>query len=245
MTSGNYLVFDIETVARPIEEFDASQQEYLLRGATTEEEIQQKISQFALSPFTGKIASIGLLYMSMFNEEWNEIKIGSYTLDESMSDGEERIGILPLTGAEVKYFNEKTLLENFWEIFKKSNPHLISFNGRNFDSPFLMLRSGILGVRPTRNLMEGTKFNYPHHYDLIDELSFYMNDRIGPARRFNLDFYTKAFGIESPKTKEVNGSVVTELFNEGKIEEIADYCLKDIRATWELFLRWQKYLQFN
>ncbi len=245
MTSGNYLVFDIETIARPIEDFDEAQQEYLLRGAATEEERQQKISQFALSPFTGKVVSIGLLYMSMFNDEWNEIKIGAYSLDESMKDGEERIGILPLTGAEAKYYNEKTLLENFWDIFKKSNPHLISFNGRNFDSPFLMLRSGLLGVRPTRNFMEGTKFNYPHHYDLIDELSYYTNDRSGAARKFNLDFYTKAFGIESPKSKEVNGSLVTELYREGRIEDIADYCLKDIRATWELFSKWQKYLLFN
>ena len=149
------------------------------------------------------------------------------------------------TGDPCLIWNEKQLLEKFWSILKKyHNAHLISFNGRNFDAPFIMLRSALLKVRPYRNLMSGTKFNYPQHTDLIDELTFYNPSQYGATRRFNFDFYTRAFGIKSPKSQDIDGSKVSEYFAQGRISEIAEYCLRDVTATWELFLLWKEYLKF-
>jgi len=45
-----FLTFDIETVPLPWESFSESQQEYLIRGAKTEEEIQKKKDEMGLSP---------------------------------------------------------------------------------------------------------------------------------------------------------------------------------------------------
>ncbi len=108
-----------------------------------------------------------------------------------------------------------------------------------------MHRSAIYHLRPTRNLMEGTKFNYSKHIDLLDELTFYSPSSSGPTRRFNFDFYARAFGIVSPKAEGVDGSKVSDYFAQGKIIEIAEYCLRDVVATIELFEFWNKYLNFK
>ena len=93
--------------------------------------------------------------------------------------------------------------------------------------------------------MDGTKFNYNFHTDLIDELCFFNPYSYGATRRFNFDFYTRVFGITSPKSEGLDGSKVSVYFADGRIYEIAEYCLRDVRATWELFLIWSKLLKFD
>jgi predicted PolB exonuclease-like 3'-5' exonuclease len=107
-----------------------------------------------------------------------------------------------------------------------------------------MLRSAVLGIRPSRNVMSGTRFNYPAHTDLIDELTFYSAASSGATRRFNFDMFAKAFGITSPKAAGVDGSKVGVLFEAGDMTSIAEYCLRDVRATWELYLKWRELLKF-
>ncbi len=247
-----YLVFDIETIPSEWDSFSESQQEYLLRRANNEEEIEQKKRELALSPLTAKVVCIGMQLVEIVDYNASEQqdkyaikKAIAYSLDESMEDGESQE--VNLADGSLCYLtSEKTLLEKFWKIFSKyPKAHLISFNGRTFDAPFLMLRSAKMGVRPSRNLMTGTKFNYPLHTDLIDELCFYMPSQSGATRRYNFDFFTRAFGITSPKEAGVDGSKVAEYFSDGRINEISEYCLRDVKATWELFLYWEKYLKFN
>lgn len=239
-----YLAFDIETSAEEFENFSPSQQEFLLRRAETPEEQEQKKAEMALSPLTSRCVCIGMKMIEAEGDEFTLKDSVAYSLDMSLADGETK-EIDLADGNKCYLSNERTLLENFWKIFRKyPDIHLISFNGRGFDAPFLMLRSAKLQVRPARNLMAGTKFNYPLHTDLIDELCFYMPTSYGATRRYNFDFFTQAFGLVSPKAAGVNGSMVTEYFKEGKIAEISEYCLRDVKATWELFDYWQKYLKF-
>ena len=76
-----------------------------------------------------------------------------------------------------------------------------------------------------------------------EQFTFYgVSGREGAARRFNLDFYCKAFGIESPKSHGVTGMDVNTLMAGGKFREIAEYCLRDVRATVELYKIWQERL---
>jgi len=124
-------------------------------------------------------------------------------------------------------------------------PTLITFNGRVFDIPFIMLRSAVYKIRPAFNLMAGTKFNYPKHIDLIDELTYYSPSQYGATKKFNFDFYAHSFGITSPKAQGIDGSKVSEFFAEGRIKEISEYCMRDVVATWELFLFWNEYLNFS
>ena len=78
----------------------------------------------------------------------------------------------------------------------------------------------------------GYRYATDPHCDLAEQLTFYgVSGRDGAARKFNLDFYCKAFGIESPKAQGVTGMDVSDLVAQGRHKEIADYCLRDVRAT--------------
>src|SRR5512135_254817 len=55
------VVFDIETLAFPLESFDTVQQEYLLKFAKTPEERIEAIQKLSLTPFTAETLAIGML----------------------------------------------------------------------------------------------------------------------------------------------------------------------------------------
>jgi hypothetical protein len=54
--------------------------------------------------------------------------------------------------------------------------------------------------------------------------------------RYSLDFWCRRFDIESPKGS-IDGSQVARAYRDGRIEDIGEYCLRDVRATCELFRR--------
>jgi hypothetical protein len=60
--------------------------------------------------------------------------------------------------------------------------------------------------------------------------------------RFNLDLACKSFGIVSSKTDGMDGRAVETLYRAGRHEDIATYCLEDVRATCELYLKLEKTL---
>ena len=45
------------------------------------------------------------------------------------------------------------------------------------------------------------------------------------------------FGVASPKDGGVVASQVAEFYHSGRIQEVADYCLRDVKSTYELFQR--------
>lgn len=237
-----YLVFDIETSPLDWETFSASQQEYLLRNLQTDEEKQKRMIEFGLSPFTAQIICIGLYLVKIEEEQEVEKNAVAYVVDNSINDESERSEVVD--DIRIYEVSERKAIEIFWKILNKYNEiHLITFNGRNFDCPFIMLRSAILGVKPSRNLMEGSKFNYKLHTDLLDELTFYQPTfYFSATKKFNLDFYARSFGIESPKSYGIDGSNVSEYYKDGKFVDIALYCIRDVKSTWELYKKIREYL---
>lgn len=241
-----YLCFDIETIPLPWESFSESQQEFLLRRAETEADQDQRKAEMALSPMTAQAVCIGLQLMRKADDNsWEMIKKAAFSCDSSLT-GENSSTLTLSTGDPCFLSSEEKLIQDFWRILKKyNNATLVSFNGRGFDAPFLMLRSAIKKIRPSRNLMAGTKFNYPQHVDLIDELTFYNPSSIGATKRFNFDFYARAFGLTSPKSEGIDGSKVNEFYQQGRIAEIAEYCMRDVATTWKLFLIWKEFLSWK
>ena len=225
------LIFDIETCSYPFESLSESQREYLLKYADKETDPAKKESMrdetvryTSLYPYTAKCVAIG-----MYDVE----KEKSYVYYESNSQGEEWNA--ENTNVQYKGLAEKEMLESFWRIAQYVD-QFITFNGRNFDIPFLMMRSAMLGVKVTRNLM-GYRYG-DIHIDLLEQFTFYST-----TRKFNLDFYCHAFGIESPKSKDISGMEVKTLYEAGRIKDIAVYCSKDIYATYQLFKIWNEYLK--
>lgn len=219
------VVVDIETLAFPLETFDPIQQDYLLRFAESEEEKAETIQKLNLYPLTAQIIAIG-----MYNPDTERGKI-LFQADERVDTFSEDETIHYLSG------DERTILSTFWDDVVKYE-QIITFNGRGFDGPFLMMRSAILGIRPTRNLLP-YRFDPSQHCDLLEQFTFY-----GAIRKFNLDFYCKAFGVESPKSHGITGLDLGKLWEEKRFREIAEYCLGDLKATAELFKRWETYLKF-
>jgi 3'-5' exonuclease len=217
------VVIDIETLGYPLEFFDEVQQEYLLKFSDTDEKKLEAIQKFSLYPTTSQIITIGMLNPDTGH---GKVLFQSESRVDEMSDDKE---IHFLSGTESE------LLSTFWQDLIHYE-QFITFNGRGFDCPFLMLRSAMLGVHPTRNLMP-YRYDSKIHCDLLEQLTFY-----GALRKFNLDFYCKSFGIESPKSHGITGLDLRELFEQKRFREIADYNLGDLKATAELFLRWDTYL---
>ncbi|MBK5258005.1 MAG: ribonuclease H-like domain-containing protein [Thermoanaerobaculia bacterium] len=216
------LVIDIETVGTPWEEHDTYVREYLIKGMN-EAEAEEEKRRGALSPFTGRIVAIGIvnaetgrscaLYEVPGQTELITRKEGSRTL---------------ISGTE------KQILEKFWDFLQRGD-RFISFNGRQFDGPFLMIRSAIHGIAPKRDLV-GNRYRFHPNCDLREVLNF--NGTINSRQmRFNLDLACKTFDIASSKQEGMDGRSVETMYRTGRHEEIATYCLEDVRATCELYLK--------
>jgi len=233
------LVFDIETSALPLDRFDEAQQEYLFREcakisdetarAARRAELHQ---QFSLWPLTSQVVCIAML---------NADTARGQVLFTAAENEPEADAAGPVQF--IACMEEAELLAAFWDVAKRYDT-IVSFNGRGFDVPFIYLRSALLNVPISRKDWLGYRFQTEPHCDLAEQFTFYgVSGRDGAARRFNLDFYCKAFGIESPKSHGVTGMDVGTMLAAGRYREIAEYCLRDVKATVELYQVWKERLQ--
>ncbi len=232
------LVFDIETSALSEDSFDESQLEYLFRDAAKLEEGAERDAKhgeikrmFNLWPFTAQVVCIAML-----NADSAKGKVlfiaEDYEEDEAGKEGVEFVPCM----------DEAELITEFWNAAKHFDK-VVTFNGRGFDVPFMYLRSALLNVPISKKNWLGYRFAIEPHCDLAEQLTFYgVSGRTGAARRFNLDFYCKMFGIESPKSHGVTGMDVNDMMKEGRYQEIAEYCVRDVRATVALYQIWQERL---
>ncbi len=231
------LIFDIETVGEKWEDFDNVTKEVLTRWVNKtarnpdeKNALQEDIKAgLGFSPLTGIVVAIGLydlerkqgvVYYTGNGDEKDEVS-GEYTYKQR-SEGE--------------------MLTEFWEGAKHYDT-FVTFNGRGFDVPFLLHRSVVHSIKPTKNLMEG---RYPsqqkscRHVDLQDELTFFG----AMYRKPSLHLFCRAYGIKSPKG-EVSGDDVAELFAHRKFRDIAHYNARDVVATTALYQKWLEYLSFK
>jgi len=220
------IVFDIETAGKDFESLDTPTQEYLLRRAETEEEILEVKDSLSFYPLTGEVIAIGML---------NPDSLRGAVYYQAPQDS-----LLPFEEDNISFHasTEREILKIFWEAIKNYD-QFITFNGRGFDCPFIMVRSAVHKIKPTRDLMPN-RYSGPH-VDLLDHLTFYGASR----RRFSLDMWCKAFGIKSPKSEGITGYDVKGLFSSRRYIEIAKYCLGDIMATKELLTYWENYIRFS
>ena len=218
------VVIDIETAGQPWESLDDAQRTYLERNARSEEERLRMPESMSLWPLTGKIIVIAMLNPdSGRGRIWYEKTDGR--LEETSTDRR-----FTFVGDE-----EAVCLAEFWKAMRRFH-RFVTFNGRGFDGPFLMLRSAALGVTVTRNLV-GYRYALRPHTDLLEALSFF-----GASRKWNLDFACKAFGVPSPKEQGMDGFSVGPFYRAGRLREIANYCRRDVEATAGLFQKLEKTL---
>lgn len=239
MSTPAKLIVDIETIGEDFSALDEATQDVLTRWIKKESgdedeftvALEELKNGLGFSPLTGEIVAIGVL-----DHYKNEGVVYFQAPGEKIKESSEE-------GITFKQVSEKGMLEKFWDGAKQYQ-HFITFNGRGFDIPFLMIRSAIHGIRPTKDLMRG-RYIYQHnadaiHVDLLDQLTFYGAVR----RKGGLHLWSRAFGIESPKSGGITGDDVGRLFKEKKFLDIAKYNVGDLRATRALYEKWQTYLNF-
>jgi DNA polymerase elongation subunit (family B) len=234
------LIFDIETVGEDFDAVDETTQEVLTRWIKRETESGEDYTSaladlkngLGFSPLTGQIVAIGIYD--------GEREKGAVYFQASKNGKETNF---EENGYKFEVMSEKDMLQKFWEIVEKYET-FVTFNGRQFDVPFLMVRSAIHGIRPSKNLLANRYLNYhpanARHVDLLDQLTFYGALR----KKGSLHLWCRAFGIESPKAQGVDGDDVKKLFESGKSADIARYNSRDLRATYELYTYYNRFLQF-
>lgn len=220
------LIFDIETVGVEFDSLDEKSQELLLRFAESPEDIEAVKEGLGFSPLTGEVVAIGIL-----NPDTDRGAVYFNSQGKHKENIEEDAQYIPCS-------DEKEILKNFWDVVSHYN-QFVTFNGRTFDCPYILVRSAIHKVRPTKNLMPNRY--YDEHIDLLDRFTFFGAVR----RKGNLHMWCQAFGIESPKSKGVTGEDVAQLFKDKKALDIARYCFDDIKATKSLYEYWDKYVNIR
>jgi predicted PolB exonuclease-like 3'-5' exonuclease len=214
------LIIDIETVGTPWEELDAYVREYLIKGLN-DGDAEETRRAGGLSPFRGRIIAIGVINIE------DGRSCAMYEVP-----GQTQLSIEKAGQRTYMSGSEKQILEKFWEFFE-GDSRFITFNGRQFDGPFLMIRSAINGIVPKRDLV-GYRYGFHPNCDLREALNFFgtTNSR---QFKFNLDLACKVFGVETSKGEGLDGRSVETWYRAGRHREIADYCLDDVRATCELY----------
>jgi DNA polymerase elongation subunit (family B) len=220
------IIFDIETVGKDFETLDSPTQEYLLKYAGSEDEKEEIKERLSFYPLTGEIVTIGML-----DTNTQKGKVFFQNAGDPLLPFEED-HVLYETGSE------KEILDKFWTVIKGYN-QFVTFNGRCFDCPFILIRSAVHKIKPRRDLMPNRYGDA--HIDLLDQLTFYGAVR----KRFNLDMWCRVFGIKSPKGDGITGDEIKALFKAGRYLDIARYCVGDLRATRELLVCWENYIKYS
>jgi hypothetical protein len=220
------IIFDIETAGQDFDCLEPAVQEYLLRWADTEGERQEVRESLSFYPLTAEIAAIG-----MYDPDKNK----GFVFFQNNADP-----LLPFEEEDMRYETgtEQEIIRKFWETLR-GYKQFITFNGRGFDCPFILVRSAVHKIKPLRDLMPNRYGDT--HIDLFDQLTFYGATR----RKFSLDMWCRTFGIKSPKSEGITGYEVKNLFRAGKYLDIARYCAGDLKATAELLSVWQTYFRVS
>lgn len=159
------------------------------------------------------------------------IAIGCVWLDQSFQP--KKIGCLKNSkGLE----GEKQILSEWNEFAGREKPNLITWYGRGFDLPVLMLRSFRHGINMNWYFNDREyryRYSEQGHADLCDAMGDF-----GAIRGLKLSDIARAIGLPG-KHDNMDGSQVASYFEAGKIDEICTYCTDDTVQTSIVFLRWQ------
>lgn len=148
--------------------------------------------------------------------------------------------LIDLVALDEPHFRPHVISEHFWRGWERyGRPTLVSFNGRSFDVPLLELaafRYGI-GLAGWFNLhakaydQPRNRYNVEGHLDLQELLTNFG------STRFNGGLNLAANLLGKPGKMDVQGHMVQDMYEAGKLAEINDYCRCDVLDTYFVFLR--------
>lgn len=136
-------------------------------------------------------------------------------------------------------FRPHVMTEHFWRGWEKyKRPTLVTFNGRGFDLPLLELAAFRFGLSVPQWFGGGKSYEQPRnryntaaHLDLQELLTNYGSSRFVGGLNLAANLLGK------PGKMDVQGDMVQDLADAGRVAEICDYCRCDVLDTYFVFLR--------
>lgn len=145
----------------------------------------------------------------------------------------------------IKADSEEERLSSFINFINRSNPRLVSYNGRGFDLPMIMIRAMRYNLsafsyfetnsaNTNKNKWQNYRSRYDgiFHLDLLDHISEFKS-----VSNLKLDFLCSSLNL--PGKYDISGDQVLELFYNKKIDKINEYCESDVLNTYWLFLKYE------
>lgn len=190
------------------------------------QKIQKELSGSEFLPISyHQVVSIS----AVFCDEYGKfIKVGNFS---AQGDSKEQ--------------REESLIKAFFDYLNKHQPRLVSFNGRGFDMPMLLLRamkynlSAFVYFEENNSQLNKNKWeNYRQRYcerfhtDLLDSLGSF-----GAVRGIKLDVVANLVGF--PGKFDVSGDMVMDLYYQGEFEKIDEYCQSDVLNTYGVYLSYE------
>jgi predicted PolB exonuclease-like 3'-5' exonuclease len=156
------------------------------------------------------------VHQTALSADWGRIFCIGYALDDSR--------------AQVLCEKEEDMLVKFWDLAKDAD-RFIGHYILGFDLPFIYRRSAALKIEPPVWLTAAKRDVMVHDTKLLWK---WWNKGIKVSS--SLEHLAKHFGLPSPKTR-MSGQDVYDYYRTGRLDEILDYCKKDVETTREIYKR--------
>jgi 3'-5' exonuclease len=150
--------------------------------------------------------------------------------------------LIEIVSLDEPQFRPAVITKNFWTGWERyARPTLVTFNGRAFDVPLMELSAFRYGVSVPSwfNIYDKSfeqnrnRYNLQSHLDLHEILTNFGSSWF----RGGLDLAASL--LNKPGKLDVQGNMVQDLYSQGKLSEISEYCRCDVLDTYFVFLRVQ------
>jgi DNA polymerase elongation subunit (family B) len=178
-------------------------------------EKMKQVEKMALSPWTGRICSIAT---------WSDYQSDrNYYTMMAVDDKEETV-----------------IIEEALELFvihQGYHPKVLTWNGWEFDLPFLFIRAMLLGVKLPAGLPPlkafQKKYDSTLHIDVMQEISMW---------RGRMSLENAARELLGQKKADLDFREFPALIAAGNYDVIGRYNLRDAELTFEIYKKCQSYL---
>ena len=148
--------------------------------------------------------------------------------------------LLDLVTLDEPKFRPHIMTDLFWRGWMAyDKPTLVTFNGRGFDIPLLELAAFRYGISiPAWFALKAKTYDQPRnryntesHFDLCDILTNFGASRMTGG----LNLVANLIG--KPGKMDTQGHMVQDLYEQGELTRINNYCRSDVLDTYFVFLR--------
>jgi len=220
MSDVKYLIFDIETVGDG---------DLIRKVRYPDEELTPR-------------EAVGRYRRQLLEETGRDVLPATFVLPVSVAVAKVAADfrLMDLTVLDAPAFRPQEITRRFWQGWQHyGRPTFVSFNGRGYDIPVLELAAFRYGLSvpawfnvDSKSFEQSrNRYNHDSHLDLQDLLTNFGAIRMSGGLNLLANL------IDKPGKSGIDGSQVQEMYYDGHVDQINDYCRCDVLDTYFVFLR--------